>query len=164
MSDYDDYEDDDQNESGGVQQLRKQFKVLQKQLDEVTKEKETLASSVRATAITGVIAERGLNPKIAEIVPSTVTIDGLAEWFTNYGDVFGATPPAQPDAGSPSGVPVAAPVAGQTFYTDGDKAALEAMNAAQSGGFATDGVGALASSIEGAKDAAELTQILRNLK
>jgi hypothetical protein len=95
MSEFD-FDDDDfedaQGESGALRELRKAYKSLQKQLKEVTAEKESLMSSVRERSVKDVLASKGLPEKIAKFIPAEATsAEDVESWLSENGDVFGVS-------------------------------------------------------------------------
>jgi len=97
MTDYDDYEDeDDQPQDGNrlVQDLRKQLKAKSKAEKELLEEVAKLRQTSRKTALSELLKGAGVNEKVAFLVPSDVepTAEAVGEWLKEYGDVFGAGP------------------------------------------------------------------------
>lgn len=91
-----DFEEEDQpaRKSEGndlVRQLRKQLKAEQKRLKELEAETSGLRSAQRQSVIKNVLAERGVNEKVAAFIPADIepTADALTQWLDQYGDVFG---------------------------------------------------------------------------
>lgn len=100
-----DMEEDDQpaRRSDGndlVRQLRKQLKTEQKRLKELEAETSNLRSAQRQSVIKNVLAERGVNEKVAVFIPTDIepTADALTQWLDQYGDVFGIAQPEQQQA------------------------------------------------------------------
>lgn len=102
MSNFQDYDDDFDNDfdeettekpSGNdlVRQLRKQLKAEQKRLKELEAETSNLRTAQRQSVIKNVLAERGVNEKVAAFIPTDLepTADALTQWLDQYGDVFG---------------------------------------------------------------------------
>lgn len=102
MSNFQDYDDDFDNDfdeettekpSGNdlVRQLRKQLKAEQKRLKELEAETSNLRTAQRQSVIKNVLAERGVNEKVAAFIPTDIepTADALTQWLDQYGDVFG---------------------------------------------------------------------------
>lgn len=104
MSNFQDYDDDFDNDfddetpepsrSNGndlVRQLRKQLKAEQKRLKELEAETSNLRTAQRQSVIKNVLAERGVNEKVAAFIPTDIepTADALTQWLDQYGDVFG---------------------------------------------------------------------------
>jgi hypothetical protein len=91
-----DFEEEDQpaRKSEGndlVRQLRKQLKAEQKRLKELEAETSGLRSAQRQSVIKNVLAERGVNEKVAAFIPTDIepTADALTQWLDQHGDVFG---------------------------------------------------------------------------
>ena len=122
--DDDDFEDA-QGESGAIRELRKAYKALQKQLKEVTAEKDALQSSVRERSVKDVLASKGLPEKIAKFIPSDATsAEAVEAWLNENGDVFGVTAAQEEQA----------PTGGQPQEVDPNLAAWQRISATQSSG------------------------------
>lgn len=93
MTDYDDYEDDDdQVEPGLIGDLRKQLKIQSKKNKELEAKLAEQTTRTRAMSLKEVLKGVGVNEKVASLVPSSVepTAEAVGEWLKEYGDVFGA--------------------------------------------------------------------------
>ena len=89
------FDDDDYDTSNP--ELRKAYKALQKQVKELQEQNATLQRQGRDRSVKDVLAQRGINTKIATLIPSDVSDEaGVAAWLDEFSDVFGITP----DAGS----------------------------------------------------------------
>lgn len=85
MSDY-----DDQLEGTDlVKQLRAQLKAQKKASDEALEELKGFRQEQRTRTIASKLTEKGLNAKVAKLVPQDV--EDVDTWLTEYGDVFGIT-------------------------------------------------------------------------
>lgn len=84
------WDDEDDNDSNLVKQLRAQLKEAQKTKGELEKEIGMLRPQVRATSLKSVLSEIGVNPKIAALLPSDVepTKEAVSEWLKEYGELF----------------------------------------------------------------------------
>jgi hypothetical protein len=85
------YEDDDQdmNDSDGIKQLRSALKSAQKRLKEQDQELDHFRSGERVRSVTDVLNARGLNPKIADLIPSDLrNADDINRWIEERADVF----------------------------------------------------------------------------
>lgn len=106
MTDFEDYEDDDepQYQDGNklVQDLRRQLKAKTKAEKELQDKVKALETTTRKSQITQVLKEAGVPEKVASLVPGDVepTPEGVKEWLKEYGEVFGAT---QTATSSPEG-------------------------------------------------------------
>lgn len=105
MSDFDDeYGDDDYQDAGNanpVQQLRKANKAKDRQIKELTERLEKAEGGLRTRTLADTIRDKGLNPKVASIVPQNLTTPEEVEaWLNDYADVFGASAPT-PDGTAP---------------------------------------------------------------
>lgn len=79
-----------------VKKLRRQVRQLEKTLKDKEAETVELRSTQRSSVIKSLLAERGLNEKVARFVPDDIepTADALSDWINEYGDVFGLEPQA----------------------------------------------------------------------
>lgn len=101
---YDD-EDDETTQDGGINQLRKVNRALEKRAKELEQELLGLKSQTRQRTVKDVLQAKGLNPKIAAFVPADLDTseEAINNWINEYGDVFGAVTQAenQPTQQSP---------------------------------------------------------------
>ena len=152
MSDFD-FDDDDfgdaQGDSGALRDLRKAYKALQKQLKEVTAEKESLMSSVRERSVKDVLASKGLPEKIAKFIPADATsAEEVEAWVSENADVFGVTAAQAETEGQPQQV-------------DPNLAAWQRISAAQSTGQPfTNDPDQLSALIRSASNPEELNKVL----
>lgn len=74
-----------------VRKLRKAERAKEKRIRELEDELGSLRSSQRESVIKSVLSEKGVNPKIAAFIPSTLeaSSDAVSAWIEEYGDVFG---------------------------------------------------------------------------
>ena len=106
MSFYDDDDDFEGNESEGIKQLRSAQKAATKRIKELESELDSFRSTERTRSVSDVLAARGLNSKIADLIPSDLRgSDDINRWLDERADVFAgvqSTPSqAQPDAHTP---------------------------------------------------------------
>lgn len=114
MSDYnDDYDTDDQNESGGpkalrdlVDKLKKQVKEQEKALEAERAEKAALSAQVKKSSLASLLKAAGVPEKFAARADkdgAEATEDGVKAWieenkdFYNFGEVKPAAEVAEPD-------------------------------------------------------------------
>jgi len=88
---YDIEEDDDYSGTDLVKKLRKQIDGLQKQLKEKESLIEEFTTYSHEASVGEILESFGLNPRIAQFIPSEVEADAdaIAEWLNEYGDAFG---------------------------------------------------------------------------
>jgi hypothetical protein len=93
---YDD-EDDETTQDGGINQLRKVNRALEKRAKELEQELLGLKSQTRQRTVKDVLQAKGLNPKIAAFVPADIDTseEAINNWISEYGDVFGAVTQAE---------------------------------------------------------------------
>lgn len=98
-------EDDDimDNNDGGITQLRKVNRALEKRAKELEKELMGIKTQTRQRTIKDVLQARGANPKIAAFIPADIepSEDAVSAWLTEYGDVFGFNPEATKEDQAP---------------------------------------------------------------
>lgn len=95
----DDFDYEDENEqprkaSGNdlIKQLRKSLKDAEKRNKELESLVGEFNTQKRQQTIQSVLAERGVNPAIAEFIPSDIDstdVEALNEWLDSKGEVFG---------------------------------------------------------------------------
>jgi hypothetical protein len=85
-----DYDQDDQN-TPLVKQLRDQIEKQSKALKERDDTLGKLQGQVRTQAVREILRDRGLNPKVAGLIPSDIdsTPEAVEKWVKDYEDVFG---------------------------------------------------------------------------
>lgn len=115
MPEWDD-DDDDQNDSKLVKDLRKQLSEANKAKSELAKEISTLRPQVRTTSLKSVLSEIGANPKIAVLLPESVepNKEAVSEWLKEYGDLFNLKAEAAAEKSTEEEKPKDTAVAGQT--------------------------------------------------
>ena len=88
---YDIEEDNDYSGTDLVKKLRKQIDGLQKQLKEKESLIEEFTTYSHEASVGEILESFGLNPRIAQFIPSEVEADAdaIAEWLNEYGDAFG---------------------------------------------------------------------------
>lgn len=98
--DFDDEDEDDEFQTSNfsieedsplVRQLRKQLKAEKKRAKELESNLTNLTAAQKERILKDVLTSRGLNPKIAQYVPSDVETspDAINAWLDSNGDVFG---------------------------------------------------------------------------
>ena len=96
------YEDDDdfleeEDQTSGLQNLRKADRAKSKRIKELETELESLRNFQRQSVVSSVLNERGVNPKIATFIPSDVANDpeSISKWLDEHGEIFGVQPQVQ---------------------------------------------------------------------
>ena len=81
-----------------VKKLRKALKAEQKRNKELESTLGDLTKSQKERILKDALASRGVNPKIAQFIPSDIEAseDAIGTWLDNNGDVFGYTPSEKP--------------------------------------------------------------------
>jgi len=90
------YEDDDdfleeEDQTSGLQNLRKADRAKSKRIKELEGELESLRNFQRQSVVSSVLNERGVNPKIATFIPSDIANDpeSIGRWLDENGEIFG---------------------------------------------------------------------------
>ena len=104
FQDWDDEEFDTEQETSSrgednlVRQLRKQLRDAEKRAKAVEAELGEYRSRQRVDSIKSVLTERGLNPKVAELIPADIEAnpESVSLWLDKYGEVFGIPQSEQP--------------------------------------------------------------------
>lgn len=131
MTDWDAYDDD--YDDGQNNPNPKLIKDLRKQLSErskAEKEKEAriseLEKKLRTRNVKDVLSAKGVNPKVAALVPDSVGEDeeSVGKWLDEFGDVFGITQNTDTDGGQNTT---------STVDTDTQQATQRVMQTAASG-------------------------------
>ena len=127
---YDDEEDFDFEDNVGssnqnsysnddvLKKVRRADRAKEKRIKELEAELGSLRKFQREATVSKVLAEKGVNPKIAAFIPQDIelTTDAVGSWLEQYGDVFGV---ASTNANESASV-----------INPNDVAALQQMNAA----------------------------------
>lgn len=99
---WDDEEDNDfesfDADTDLVKKLRKALKAEQKRNKELESTLGDLTKSQKERILKDALASRGVNPKIAQFIPSDIEAseDAIGAWLDSNGDVFGYTPSEKP--------------------------------------------------------------------
>lgn len=89
------YEDDIDNDTPLVKQLRSELKERDKLINQLNQKVQEFEDTARVQTLQEKIQSLGLNPKIAKIVPKDLKPDEVDEWLADFGDVFGGQPADQ---------------------------------------------------------------------
>jgi hypothetical protein len=90
--DFDDEELESEQEGGDlVSQLRRATKKKDKQLKELMEELNSIKTAQRTNSIKSVLAEKNLNPKIANFIPADLDAspEAIDNWIAENAEVFG---------------------------------------------------------------------------
>jgi hypothetical protein len=129
-----------------LKNVRRAERAKDKQLKELQSELESLRKFQREATVSKVLQEKGINPKIAALIPQNLdsTPEALNSWLEQYGDIFGiASQPQQ-----------------QTNINPMDLAALRQIDAATSNAISPDDVNDSFSLINNAQSREELLEFL----
>ncbi len=92
MSEYDQWDDDNEDAREDIPDLRKAYRQMKKQNKELLEQLTNAQKQVRERSVKDVLQTKGLPPKVAALLPESVTTSEEVEaWLKEYGDVFGFT-------------------------------------------------------------------------
>lgn len=134
------------NSDDVLKKVRRAERAKDKQLKELQAELESLRKFQREATVSKVLQEKGINPKIAALIPSDMepTQEALNSWLEQYGDVFGVA--QQPQQ--------------QVNVNPNDLAALRQIDAVTSNAISPDDVNDSFSLINNAQSREELLEFL----
>lgn len=119
MARYDNYDDDDDDDFGGptddFNTLRKADRAKAKRIKELEAELNTYRVEGRKRALAGAIESKGLNPKIAALVPADLGPDEISDWLDEFGDIFAPPSAATAESGEPEPTSTPAPDGADVF-------------------------------------------------
>lgn len=89
--DFEDFDEEPQRrENNALRELRKANKAKDKQIKELMEQLTTINKSVREQSVKEVLASKGINTKVAALIPGDIkTPEEVSNWLNDYGDVFG---------------------------------------------------------------------------
>ena len=128
-----------------LRKVRRAERAKDKQLKELQAELEALRKFQREATISQVLAEKGVNPKVAKFIPADIEMssDSIGNWLTDNSELFGVAAPKQQNA------------------VDGnDLAALRQIDAVTSGAISPDDVNDAFNIMNNASSAEELLNFL----
>ena len=122
------FEDNNQSTSGNdlPKKLRQKIDEQAGQLKELMERLGVYETEKRTANIAETLIAKGLNAKIATLIPKDIDADGLDSWIEQYGEIFapaGGRPPAVQDSRAGAIQQIAAAEAGASvadaadFYT-----------------------------------------------
>ena len=135
MSQFDDeFEDDYGTGSNALAEARKAAKENARRAKELEAELQKFRSEFRKRELAETITARGLNPKIANLVPANIEPGEIGAWLDENADVFGVSSPqsadqpdSQPAVVAPDGADTFASVANTGTPPVGDEGQLLAL-------------------------------------
>lgn len=131
--DLDDWDDEEEETSTGPANLRKALKDAQRKLKAAEQQLADQGKTIRKRTIGDAIAAKGLNPKLAALVPSDIesTEEAINAWVEEFADVFTPASVGKEAEGGSEGSE--GQVANQSFYTEEELAAQGIINRANGG-------------------------------
>lgn len=120
----------DTEESGGIAQLRRQYKAMVKESKEKDAELVKLRTQSRTASVKELLRTKNVNPKLAALIPSDVEVtdEAIDKWLEEFGDVFNVKGSA-PEGGGPASEGKQA----EPAYSKDDVTALNKVAAASQG-------------------------------
>ena len=142
-----DLEEETQSRSSDdvLRKVRRAERAKDKQLKELQAELESLRRFQREATISQVLAEKGVNPKVAKFIPADIEMssDSISNWLSDNGELFGVAAPTQ-----------------QNAVDVNDMAALRQIDAVTSGAISPDDVNDAFNIMNNASSAEELLNFL----
>jgi hypothetical protein len=142
-----DFEEETQPRSSDdvLKKVRRAERAKDKQVKELQAELEALRKFQREATISQVLAEKGVNPKVAKFIPADIEMssDSISNWLTDNGELFGVAAPTQ-----------------QSAVDVNDMAALRQIDAVTSGAISPDDVNDAFNIMNNAGSAEELLNFL----
>ena len=142
-----DFEEETQPRSSDdvLKKVRRAERAKDKQVKELQAELEALRKFQREATISQVLAEKGVNPKVAKFIPADIEMssDSISNWLTDNGELFGVSAPTQ-----------------QNAVDVNDMAALRQIDAVTSGAISPDDVNDAFNIMNNAGSAEELLNFL----
>lgn len=147
--DDDDFDTEDNDQDGGVRNLRKADRAKSKRIKELEAELEGLRNFQRQSVVSSVLNERGVNPKIATFIPQDVATDAeaIGKWLEEYGELFGAAPQQQA-------------VSQQEEAVDRNRAVLRQIDAVANSSIAPDSINDAYTRLMNAESAEEIISMI----
>ena len=82
--------EDDYEEDNGPAELRKALKKAQREREAIEAELSKLRGDLRQRTVKDVLESKGVNAKLAKLIPSDITApEEIDAWLNEYSDVFG---------------------------------------------------------------------------
>lgn len=155
-NEWDDYDndifgdDDNTNSDNGISNLRKADRVKSKRIKELESELESLRNFQRTTTVSSVLAEKGVNPKIASFIPADIATDpeAIDSWLNENAEIFGYTKAESQQ---------------ESQVSREDMQAFRRIEAVSSSAVSPDDVNDMASRLNNAQSAEELIALLNNM-
>jgi len=142
-----DFEEETQPRSSDdvLKKVRRAERAKDKQVKELQAELESLRKFQREATISQVLAEKGVNPKVAKFIPADIELssDSINNWLSDNGELFGVAAPVQ-----------------QSAVDVNDMAALRQIDAVTSGAISPDDVHDAFNIMNNAQSAEELLNFL----
>lgn len=88
---FDDGQEDSYQSDNGLNNLRKADRAKAKRIKELELELDSLRKFQRESVVSSVLAEKGVNPKIASFIPTDIAADpeAIDKWLNENGEIFG---------------------------------------------------------------------------
>lgn len=138
--------DDDLDQDTGLRSVRKADRAKAKRIKELETELENLRKFQRESVISSVLKEKGVNPKVASLIPANIATeqDAITQWLEEHGDIFGYQPQQQ---------------TAKSSLSVEELALMREMDAVTSSASVPDGINDLNSAIKNAQSAEEIYRL-----
>lgn len=148
-------EDWESNPSETPKALRDYAERMKTELNEMRDQNKTLMAQMRQMSVGRVIESKGLNPKIASIIPDSVEADPekVSAWLDEHSELFSAPKQAEPVATTNSG-------GGELQQTFEDS--FTRMGAAAASAIPPEKYADVMAQIDGAQSKEDLDKIIKN--
>lgn len=167
FDEFDEFDDDDDESSAsnGPEALRKAHRKLQRDFKALKTDLDTANNKLRVYVVGDVLKEKGFDPAIAGLIPTTVesTPEAVAQWTETYGKFFtapGAGEQVKQEA-TPEGERLPETTDGTGFYTPEEVAAIGKAAGVDGAGLTATGLTSIEDQIKAAKTWDELQAVLQ---
>ena len=118
-------------DSGGIAQLRRQYKAMLKENKDKDAEISKLRTQSRTATVKEILRTKQVNPKLAALIPPDVEVteEAIEKWLEEFGDVFNVKGSAPGEGGGPASAEGQA----EPAYSKDDVTALNKVAAASAG-------------------------------
>lgn len=104
MADEEEFDETEQTDEGdapavsdstGISQLRKHLKNVNNENQALKLQLEQLLSRQRAIDLTDIVRKKNLPPKIIDVIPDNIDLDGVEQWLDDHSEIFKPTAAAR---------------------------------------------------------------------
>ena len=132
---HDDLTIDQPDDTGLAKDLRKQLREARKELVQKDTEIGTLRDEKRASTVTDVLKDKGVNVKVAALIPKDIesTPEAVEKWLTEWAEVFNISIPGEPGSALEAGGNASLAGAEVSGVSQEARAAFEATRRVETG-------------------------------